>query len=137
MGTESRPPSGGVATGSQAAPEVTPTPAVQRRHGPAGGRARGDYPGAWFRVFAGLGAYVLAFHSSIVFGICSAGGFLDFYPGSPSPGQPGVFPPPKSPFPPVDRSGRAGYGTRNQSQRRGRAGQRLGRLPVPAAPSRR
>ena len=35
--TESRPPFGGVASGSQAAPEVTPTPAVQRRQGPAGG----------------------------------------------------------------------------------------------------
>ena len=36
----------------------------------------------------------------------------------PSPGQSGIFPLPTSPFPPVDRPGRAGYGTRNQSRRR-------------------
>ena len=49
--------------------------------GHVGGRARGDHPGAWFRNFADIAAYALGFPASVVYGICSAGIFFDFYSG--------------------------------------------------------
>ncbi|CAE7944583.1 unnamed protein product, partial [Symbiodinium necroappetens] len=48
---------------------------------PSGGLAAGHHPGAWFRDFAGIVAYAPEFPASVVFGIRSAGGLFDFYPG--------------------------------------------------------
>ncbi|CAE7450545.1 PUB3, partial [Symbiodinium sp. KB8] len=83
VGTEARPPFGGVAAASQAAPEVTPTPAAQRRTGMTGGAPEITTP------------------AGTAYGILLPGFFVDFYRRSP-----------------LDRPGRAGYGTRNQSRRR-------------------
>ena len=50
VSTEARPRFGGLAAGSQAAPEATSA-------GPVGGRTRGDHRGAWFRNFADIVTY--------------------------------------------------------------------------------
>ena len=123
VGTEARPPFGGLAAGSQAAPEVTPTPVTQGRTSIVGGapEVTTPLPGSGTlprssptrpssRPASSTAPALPASSSTSTPGTSSTAG--------PSPGQSGIFPPPTSPFPPVDRPGRAGYGTRNQSRRR-------------------
>ena len=138
VGTEARPPFGVVAAGSQAAPEVTPTaPAALRLSGgapevttpaPGSGTLPTSPPTRQSsRPTPSTAASMPASSSTSTPGTSSTTG--------PDPGLSGVFPPPKSTFPPVDRPGRAGYGTRNQSRRRGRSEQRLGHISVPTSSS--
>ena len=63
--------------------------------------------------------------AGIVYGTRSAGILVDLYAGYQLDGRAfawavGIFPPPKSPFPPIERPGRAGYGTRNKAGRTSR-----------------
>ena len=124
VGTEAHPPFGGMAAGSLAAPEITPTaPAALRLSGMAGGAPEVTTPAPGSgtlptspptrprsRPTPSMAASMPASSSTSTPGTSSTTG--------PDPGLSGVFPPPKSTFPPVDRPGRAGYGTRNQSRRR-------------------
>ena len=123
VGTEARPPFGGLAAGLQAAPEVTPTPVTQGRTSMVGGAREVTTPAPGSgtlprssptrpssRPASSTAPALPASSSTSTPGTSSTAG--------PSPGQSGIFPPPKSPFPPIDRPGRAGYGTRNQSRRR-------------------